>query len=251
MMSKLTKLIREGGSLMDNQQLHTAFEGLSTPLIADACLRLNIPYRMASAGIRPVTAGMRTAGRVLPVRHYGSVDIFLEAMHYASAGDVLVIDNQGRIDEACIGDLTVLEAKASGLAGFLVWGLHRDTSELIEIGFPVFSYGAAPSGPQRLDPREQEALTTASFGEFTVSGEDVVFADNDGALFVSAQEDLVQLLDVALAIAQTERRQAEMIRSGKTLRDQLRFAEYLEKRKGNAAYSFREHLRSIGGSIEE
>lgn len=243
--------MKKRGVLMNNQQLLTAFSTLSTPLVADACLRLKVPYRMAPAGLRPVTAGARTAGRVLPVRHYGSVDIFLEAMHAAHPGDVLVIDNQGRMDEACIGDLTVLEAKASALAGMLVWGLHRDTAELIEINFPVFTYGALPSGPQRLAQREPEALHSAAVGEFTVSREDVVFADNDGALFVSGQTDLVQLIEVAQTIAQTERRQADMIRSGKTLRDQLRFAEYLEKRAANAEYSFREHLRTIGGSIEE
>jgi 4-hydroxy-4-methyl-2-oxoglutarate aldolase len=236
---------------MDNQQLQTAFANLSTPLINDACLRLKISYRMAPVGIRPVMAGTRTAGHVLPARHYGSVDIFLEAMDAASAGDVLVIDNQGRIDEACIGDLTVLESQASDLAGLLVWGLHRDTSELIEIGFPVFSYGAMPCGPQRLVQREADALRTAYFGDFTVSREDIVFADNDGALFVSGKADLQKLMEVAQTIAQTEHRQAEMIRSGKTLREQLRFSEYLEKRTANAEYSFREHLRSKGGSIEE
>jgi hypothetical protein len=39
--------------------------------------------------------GQGIAGRVLPVRHYGSVDVFLEAFSRAGAGDVLVIDNGG------------------------------------------------------------------------------------------------------------------------------------------------------------
>ncbi|WP_238546129.1 RraA family protein [Tumebacillus flagellatus] len=227
------------------------FQTLSTPLLADACLRMKVPYRVAPAGIQPITAGTRIAGRVLPVRHYGSVDIFLEAMHGAAAGDVLVIDNQGRTQEACIGDLTVLEAAASGLAGMVVWGLHRDTFELREIGFPVFSYGSCPTGPQRLDAREEEALESASFGEFQVTADDLVFADDDGVLFVSGTVDVEQLLQIAAAISQTERKQADLIRSGKTLRDQLRFAEYLEKRASDPGYSFRAHLQTIGGSIEE
>jgi 4-hydroxy-4-methyl-2-oxoglutarate aldolase len=41
-------------------------------------------------------------------------------MEKAEPGDVLVIDNGGRMDEGCIGDLTVLEAQASGLAGIAV-----------------------------------------------------------------------------------------------------------------------------------
>jgi hypothetical protein len=105
-----------------------AFADLSTPLVADACLRCGVPLRAAHSGIRPVVAGQGIAGRVLPVRHYGSVDVFLEAFGRAQAGDVLVIDNGGRSDEACVGDLAVLEAEVAGVAALVVWGLHRDTS---------------------------------------------------------------------------------------------------------------------------
>jgi regulator of RNase E activity RraA len=184
------------------------------------------------------------------VRHYGSVDIFLEAMGTVEAGDILVIDNGGRTDEGCIGDLTALEAHASGLAGIIVWGCHRDTSELLEIGFPVFSYGACPAGPRRLDRRGAEALETACFGSVEVSREDVVFADDDGVLFAPAPR-VEAVLSAAQKIRRTERRQAQEIREGKKLRDQLHLDDYLAKRSADPAYTFRQHLREIGGAIEE
>ena len=235
---------------MDNQTLANRFSYLSTPLIADACLRLNLPLRLAPAGIHPLIAGSYVAGRVLPARHSGSVDVFLEAMGVAQAGDVLVIDNSGRTHEGCIGDLTTLEAQECGLAGIIVWGSHRDTAELIQIGFPVFSYGSWSAGPQRLDPRDEDALKIARIGDFAVTTDDVVFADTDGVLFVPAQH-VDEIIAAAQSIWQTERKQAEKIRAGKKLRDQLRFDDYLARRSKDSTYTFRQHLRNIGGAIEE
>ena len=96
---------------MKAESLSDAFDKLSTALIADAALRLKIPFRISPPGLGPMTPHQRLAGPVLPVRHFGSVDIFLEAMQSARRGDVLVIDNGGRLDEGCIGDLTALEAE--------------------------------------------------------------------------------------------------------------------------------------------
>lgn len=237
-------------SALNNQTLQANFADLSTPLMADAALRLKVPLRIAPQGISSVIASHRLAGRVLPAQHFGSVDVFLEAMQNAEAGDVLVIDNGGRTDEGCIGDLTALEAHASGIAGIVVWGAHRDTSQLRDIGLPIFTYGSWPSGPRRLDPRTETALHSARIGDFQVQKSDVVFADDDGCIFVPA-DSIENLLKSARAIWEQEREQAEAARTGHTLRDQLRMADFLTKRTADPGYTFRQHLRELGGAIEE
>ena len=136
------------------------------------------------------------------------------------------------------------------MAGLTVWGAHRDTVQLQQINFPVFSYGSWPVGPQRLDPRAVDALENVHFGEFTATNRDVVFADTDGVIFVS-EGRVGEVLATADSIWQTERRQAQAIQGGRKLRDQLRFDGYVSKRSTDPTYTFRQHLRSIGGAIEE
>ena len=112
-----------------------------------ACASPFAMRRSASDGSEP---GEPIAGPALPAAHGGSVDVFLEAIEGAPrTGGILVVDDEGRTDEACIGDLVVGEAKAAGLAGIVVWGAHRDAAELARIGLPVWSLGRYPRGRGR------------------------------------------------------------------------------------------------------
>jgi regulator of RNase E activity RraA len=238
------------GTSMDHQELRRRFATLTTAHLADACLRAQVPVRCAPASLSTVMPGSRLAGRVAPARHVGSVDLFLEALEGAAPGDVLVVDNAGRLDEACVGDLVALEAQAAGLEGLVIWGLHRDTADLRAIGLPVFSLGAIPTGPQRLDVRPPDALASVMVGEWVVGREDVVLGDDDGVLFVPAA-GAGDLFTLAETIRDTERRQAERIRAGVSLRSQLQFDSYLAQRQRTPSLSFRDHLRAVGGAIEE
>lgn len=86
-----------------------------------------------------------------------------------------------------------------------------------------------PTGGGRSLAYETRAATRAAWnqaGRFGDDGEDLTTA--------------------ACAIWKTERKQADRIKAGDKLRDQLRFADYLKKRATDPAYTFRQHLRGIG-----
>lgn len=177
---------------MEHTELQRRFAGLTTAHIADGCIRAGVDVRCAPAVIQARVPGTTLVGRALPARHVGSVDVFLEAFVAARAGDVLVVDNGGRVDESCVGDLVTLEAVGAGVSGILI---------------------------------------------------------SDGALFVPADR-VDAVLGFAETIRDTERAQAVKIEAGTSLRDQVRFSDYLSAREANPRLTFRDHLKSVGGAIE-
>ena len=221
----------------------------TTPFIADACVQLALPVRVGPMGMRCNVPGSKVAGPARPARHAGSTDVFLEAIAAANKGDVLVIDNGGRHDEGCIGDLVVGEAFMSGIAGTVCWGTHRDTGAILAFGAKVWSLGTCPNGPLELRRRHVTALEAANLGSVTVTMDDYVFADDDGVVVVST-ENLDRIVETAQDIASREGAQAARLLKGDLLRSQLDLDTYVAKRNSDPNYTFREHLKTFGGAIE-
>ena len=54
-------------------------EAIPTAAVADALVRHDVELRLGPDDLSPVIPGVVVAGAALPVRHVGSVDVFLEA----------------------------------------------------------------------------------------------------------------------------------------------------------------------------
>ena len=221
------------------------FPQMTTPLVADAVARLGLPATIAPSGIRPLVAGSKFAGAASPVVLNGYADRILECIYRSDAGNVLVLDNKGRSDEACFGDLAAYEARSQGLVGVVIWGRHRDSAEVEAIGVPLFSYGTYPLGMQRTFPPVEEPFARCQFDEAKVERGDFVFADDDGVLFVP-KDNIESVMDAADEIQSAEQAQVAKIRAGTTLREQLQFDRYLRETKTNPTLTLGEHMEKIG-----
>jgi hypothetical protein len=62
---------------------------------------------------------------------------------------------------------------------------------------------------------------------------------------------LADLVAAAEAIRDTGRRPADLVRSGRTLGDQMDLPAHLARREHDASWTLGDHLRSVGGAIEE
>lgn len=219
-----------------------------TAALADACVRLGVPLRLGPTSLRPIAPHAPIAGRAVPVTHAGSVDIFLEAIDDAAPGSVLVVDNGGRDDEACVGDLVALEAREAGLAALIVWGRHRDTAQIVEMGIPLHSRGALPPGPRRVPPAGR-SMRVAWLDGVEVTADDMIAADDDGVLVIAVTE-WERVTESARQIQAAEVAQAERMRSGESLRAQLDFAAYRARQATDPELSLRRYLAERGGAIE-
>ena len=195
--------------------------GLTTPNLADACIQCGVPLRVAPAQLQAIGKPDRFAGRVLPVQFGGTMDVILEACDKSEPGDILIIDDGGRTDRSCLGELEAREAVMAGLSGIVVWGCHRDTDKLHLLGTPIFSLGKTPCTPRTQDIRPNNALTRAFVGECNLTANDVAMGDADGVIFLP-YDRLPELLAAAEAIHHTAITKVQAMRAGKTLYQQLK-----------------------------
>jgi regulator of RNase E activity RraA len=132
----------------------------------------------------------------------------------ARPGDVLVVD--GKADRTCalMGSIMINACKKAGLAGVVLDAAVRDTEELRELGFPVYSVGSNPNGPTKgVSGRINWPI---SCGGVAVHPGDLVVGDADGVVIVERAK-VASLLEAAAKKVADERARIADIVAGRNL----------------------------------
>jgi regulator of RNase E activity RraA len=137
------------------------------------------------------------------------------AMAMAKPGDVLVIDGKADRTAALMGSIMLNACKKLGIAGVVLDASHRDTEELLELGFPVWSIGANPNGPTKNVPGRLN--WPLSCGGVTVNPGDLIVGDADGVTVIE-REKAASLLPLAARKVADERQRIADITGGGAIR---------------------------------
>ncbi|OGA95995.1 MAG: methyltransferase [Burkholderiales bacterium RIFCSPHIGHO2_12_FULL_61_11] len=193
------------------ETVHEA-SAFATSILADVAGR-----RGALDGrIAPLSPSMRLAGPAFTVEVRPGDNLMIHAaMAMARPGDVLVIDGKGDTTCALMGSIMLNACKKLGLAGVVIDGAVRDTEELRELGFPVYSVGANPNGPTKFIPGRIN--WPISCGDVAIRPGDLIVGDADGVVAVE-REKAASLTDLAAGKVADEKKRIADILSGKNIR---------------------------------
>ena len=191
-----------------DEAIVSAFRKSSTAIISDNLHRLP-----GAIGLRPfhkVTGAM--AGTALTVRVAAGDNLLIHrALDLVRPGDVIVVDGDGEINRALIGEIMTTIAETRGAAGFVINGAIRDAGALAQSEFPCFARAAIHRGPYKNGPGEINV--NVSIGGFVIAPGDIVVGDEDGVV-AFPQAIATDLLEAVHAQEKKEEEILQSIRAG-------------------------------------
>lgn len=162
--------------------------------------------------IKPIAKGMKLLGTALTVHCTPNDNLMLhKAIQIAEPGDVIIATTDGYPDAGYFGGLMAGSAKARGIAGLAIDGGVRDSREIIEMDFPIFSKTICMRGTTK------SVLGNVNhpiiFGGTLVNPGDLVLGDDDGIVIV-ARNDMEKVLEASKQRVSKEIVKAEQLNSG-------------------------------------
>jgi len=203
------------------------FKKLSVALVSDALDRLGIHGQCL--GIQSITPGSKTTGRAFTLKYIpcgmdkGTVGDYIDDV---PPGDVVVMDNAGRVDCTVWGDILTSVANKRRLAGTVIHGACRDVARSVDLGYPIFSRGKfMRTGKDRV--QLEGVNVPISLGDVQVRQGDIVFGSDDGVLVVPKEYE-TDVLSMAQSISEAEERILSAAIQGERLDELRRTFKYHE-----------------------
>ncbi len=98
-------------------------------------------------------------------------------------GDIVVLDNAGRLDCTVWGDILTAVSNRRGIGGTVIHGVCRDVQRALDLKYPIFSRGRyMRTGKDRVEVESQGS--PISLGEIQVRPGDILVGDADGILVI-------------------------------------------------------------------
>lgn len=198
---------------------------LGVTALSDALDRLGIDGQ--ACGIMPVVRTMRFAGpaftiRMVPIGLSGGV--VGDYIDEVEPGAVVVIDNQGIMNQTVWGDILTFVAHAKGVAGTVIDGVCRDSDRCVELDYPVFARGNTMRTGKDRTTADAYGVPVQIAG-IRIDAGDWLVGDADGVVAIPADR-IAEVLSIAQEIEAAEDRIRRAVSAGMRLDDARRQAGY-------------------------
>lgn len=141
----------------------------------------------AGPHLRPIQQGTRLAGSAVTVSSHPGDNLMIHAaVEVCQEGDVLVVTTTAPSTHGVFGELLATSLAARGVQALVVDAGVRDTAELRDMRFAVWSRHVSCQGTVKASPGSVNVPVV--LGEVVVSPGDVVCADDDGVVAVPRAE---------------------------------------------------------------
>lgn len=191
---------------------------LYTPVVGDILDQLGLYHQFLPQAIRPLQEEMKLAGYAMPVLMidvYGEqkkpFGLLTEALDDLQE-DEIYIASGGEMRCAYWGELLTATAKTRKAAGAVINGWHRDTPQVLEQNWPVFSRGCYA---QDSSVRTQVVNYRCNIevGGVMIAPGDLIFGDIDGVVVVPSKH-ILYVVEKALEKAKGEKQVRNAIENG-------------------------------------
>jgi regulator of RNase E activity RraA len=191
----------------------------ATAIFADVQYRTGV---MDSAIKPPFKA--KVCGQAITVQlSKGDLVDPLKALEMGQPGDVIVVDAGGDVNTSVCGGLMGGLAQNRGIRAMIVDGAGRDTDELEDINWPIWTRAITPRGTHTMFSGRKEELSInvpIQCGGVVVNPGDFIVADLMGVTVVPL-EKAEEVVKLAQEQADREEETRKWVAQGKTVEDLL------------------------------